>query len=123
MEPITVWTAIASIAAVASIVVGIALFVAKRIRDGDVASMKALKADLDHKIINVGNRADKLDDKVTNVYTNVQMKLDKAEHQMALAKIDKEIEGVRRDHNTGITRIENKLDKLYDMLMQLFKDK
>jgi ribosome-associated translation inhibitor RaiA len=71
---------------------------------------KAMKADSDSKLAN-------LDRKIADVYTNVQAKLDKSEHQIALARIDKELESVRRDQKDDFARIEAKIDRVLDHII------
>ena len=80
-----------------------------------------MKADADNKNRYVEHRVEALDKRIADVVQDVQTKLDKAEHQIAIERMDKELESVRRDSKEAVTRIEAKLDRLSDMLLEFFK--
>jgi len=106
---------------VGTVIVSIATFVLKRIREADLAYMKSLKDDSNSQIALLRSQADKIEQRVADVYTDVQAKLDKSEHQIALARIDKEIADLRADQKVGQQEIRQDIKDLRMEILRTFK--
>lgn len=113
------WIAVGTVGLV---IVSIWTYAMQRIRSGDLDMINALKADSDSKIAFVVERMDSLDKKIADVYTNVQAKLDKTDHQIALARIDKEISDLREDQKSGQKDIRQDIKDLRTDLMSAIRD-
>ena len=101
-----------------SIATTIAIYILKRIREGDLEKIRLMKADSDNKIKHLSDQFAQLSISLSDVYTSVQAKLDKQEHQIALARLDKEIDAIRRDNREDFGKIDIKLDRMMDLLIQ-----
>lgn len=69
-----------------------------------------------------------LEKKMDAITDSVQQKLDKQEHQLALARIDRDMDRLRDDQNNRLDRIvdaqvrtESKLDRLNELIIEHLK--
>lgn len=92
-----------AISAVALVVVTGAIYVFQRLRSSDVHLIKGLERQMN------------------DLQTTVQDKLDKQDHQIALARLDRDMDQLRADQNNRLERFESKLDKLMDMVVEVIK--
>ena len=63
----------------------------------------------------------RLEKRMEVITNSVQQKLDKQEHQLALARIDRDMDQLRADQNGRLDRIEAKLDKVIEWAVEAKK--
>lgn len=116
------FTAVMAIAAIAVPVASFIGWVMNKARKADWEIIKGMKADSDFKIDNLKDMQEQTTQKLTGVYTDLQAKLDKRDHELALERIDKEISDLRVDSKAGRAEILRDIKDMRIEQAQALKD-
>lgn len=116
------WTGLTALVALVTLIVGIFSWVMNRMRKADWELIRGMKADSDQKIESLKIMQQETTLKLTGVYTDLQAKLDKRDHELALDRIDKEIGELRADAKTSQSEIRQDIKDLRQDLLSAIRD-